>query len=158
MKDTIKRYENVGPEKLADGFVFGILTAEGRVDGERCRELVRAAGELPCTFHRAFDEAGDQREGLEVLIEVGFEAVLTAGGKGKAEQGAERLRELRKWAGSRIEIVVGGGVRSENVVGLMERVGAEWYHSAAIVEGEEASEAEVREIVQALKMEGKVGR
>ena len=110
MKNSIKRYGNVESRNLADGFVFGILTAEGRVDGERCRDLVRSAGELPCTFHRAFDEVGDQREGLEVLIAVVFKAVLTAGGKGKAEEGGERLRELRDWGGGRRERVVGGGV------------------------------------------------
>jgi copper homeostasis protein len=39
-----------------NGFVFGILTKDGKVDRARNEELVRFAAPLPCTFHRAFDE------------------------------------------------------------------------------------------------------
>lgn len=39
-----------------NGFVFGILTKESKVDRVKNAELVRLAAPLPCTFHRAFDE------------------------------------------------------------------------------------------------------
>ena len=174
MRDSIERFRNVVDSEgavgrrrrrkrdgklrgAADGFVFGILTPQGKIDDARCLELIHAAGEgMPCTFHRAFDEVVDQKEALEAVITVGFKAVLTAGGKGSAEEGAERLRELREWARGRIEVIVGGGLRSGNARRLKESLGmrAEWWHSAAIVDGgEEASEEEVRGIVKALKGE-----
>jgi copper homeostasis protein len=138
---------------LADGFVFGILTREGRVDGERCSELVNAAGGKSCTFHRAVDEPSDLdlAEMVEEVVRCGFASVLTSGRGSDAVGGVERLEELRKRFEGRIEIVVGGGVRRGNVGMLRKRVGEGWFHSAAVTgEGEEADEEEARALVEAL--------
>jgi copper homeostasis protein len=43
----------------AEGIVFGILTADGRVDGDRCRCFVRQVGDRAAVFHRAFDITPD---------------------------------------------------------------------------------------------------
>ncbi|OKL63155.1 hypothetical protein UA08_01358 [Talaromyces atroroseus] len=48
-------FNNISFSKV-NGFVFGILTEDGRVDRARNEDLVRLAAPLPCTFHRAFDE------------------------------------------------------------------------------------------------------
>ncbi|CAL3970544.1 unnamed protein product, partial [Diplocarpon coronariae] len=56
MRLDLERFKAAG----ADGFVFGILTEEGKVDTERCRDLVVLAEGMPCTFHRAFDEIPEE--------------------------------------------------------------------------------------------------
>jgi copper homeostasis protein len=105
----------------ADGFVFGILDEENRVDRARCSALIDMAGGKPCTFHRAFDSIPPQEmeSELETVIECGFEAILTSGGPTDASEGREMLGNLVKAAGDRICIIVGGGVRSSNLRGLM---------------------------------------
>lgn len=129
----------------ADGFVFRILTADGLIDEERNKRLLALAGAKPCTFHRAFDGVGDKNAGLEVLVRVGFAGVLTSGiGGGGAVDGKKMLRELVGRADGRIEVIPGGGVRSANLGGLVDCVGARWWHASAVVEGEEASEEELR--------------
>jgi copper homeostasis protein len=54
--------------------VFGILTADGRVDGDRCRRLLGHAGDRAAVFHRAFDITPDPFQAQEQLIDLGFRA------------------------------------------------------------------------------------
>src|SRR5690606_4814948 len=51
-----------------DGFVFGILTPDGRIDKDRCRELIKLCRPLKVTCHRAFDMTRDPEEALEDCI------------------------------------------------------------------------------------------
>ena len=51
----------------ADGFVFGILTPDGRVDIAANRRFVEYVHPKPCTFHKAFDETRNLREALTDL-------------------------------------------------------------------------------------------
>src|SRR5262249_62351641 len=60
-------------------YVFGLLTPDADIDEDRCAELIRLANPTPCVFHRAFDRARNLRTGLEVLIQLGFQRVLTSG-------------------------------------------------------------------------------
>ncbi|EUC49509.1 hypothetical protein COCMIDRAFT_84424 [Bipolaris oryzae ATCC 44560] len=137
---------------LADGFVFGILDAEGRVDEERCTRLVRLAEPRACTFHRAIDDARDLREGVEAVVKCGFKRVLTSGGEKSAVEGVERICRLQEVFGGRIEIIAGGGVRSGNVGVVKGTTGVPWVHSAAVTrEGEEVDGEEVRRIRELLE-------
>ena len=49
----------------ATGVVFGILTAEGKVDIERTRLLVEASQGMDTTFHRAIDMTEDYLQAVE---------------------------------------------------------------------------------------------
>jgi copper homeostasis protein len=65
-------------------------------------------------------------------------------------QGREQVRRLVERAAGRIEVIVGGGVRSGNVEQL-QGTGARWFHSSGIVDGgEEASAEEVQALRRAL--------
>lgn len=133
------------------GFVFGILTAENKVDKQRNRELVELASPFPCTFHRAFDEidTSAMHEAVEDVVDCGFKAILTSGG-GKGESGwtavdgCEVISGLVKALGGRVDVIVGGGVRAKNARVLKERIeGAEYFHSSAILEGDVPSKEEI---------------
>lgn len=152
MKRSIATFAATG---LVAGFVFGVLTADDRVDEGRNVELVRAAGGLPCTFHRAIDLVADLVAGVESVVECGFRSVLTSGGGSGAWEGRERIREVQERCGGRISVIAGGKVRSGNVAGLVEETRVGWVHSAAVTdEGEEVDGEEVRDIVEVL---GRVG-
>jgi len=139
MKSDLLAFKNAG----ASGFVFGILDEKNLVDVVKCRELVEMAGDRPCTFHRAFDIIPPEQmeEQLEVLIECGFKAVLTSGGVGNAVDNSHVLKRLVKAARGRIEVVVGGGVRSGNLK-ILRETGARWFHSSAVVDGGDVASSE----------------
>lgn len=160
MESSISEF--LGVEGGPDGFVFGLLTPTGEVDVEGCRRLVLLANGRPCTFHRAFDAipVSKRFDAVEVILDLGFKAILTSGGAPDAVSGKEVLKELvGRVEGRGCEIIVGGGVRSTNLEGLRRGVGARWWHSSADVRGEGSADGEeVRKLVAMVERDdGDVG-
>ncbi|KQM34159.1 copper homeostasis protein CutC [Chryseobacterium sp. Leaf201] len=118
-----------------DGFVFGILDENDEVNLEQNKELVELAKPYPCTFHRAFDRAKDLENSLEKVIECGFTTILTSGQKPNVSEGKENLKKLVAQSDGRIEILVGGGLRSTNIEEIRDFTKAEYFHSSAITDG-----------------------
>lgn len=116
----------------ADGFVFGILDHDKKVDKTRTAELVRLAHPLPCTFHRAFDVTQDPFAALEDVISSGCKAILSSGGRASALEGMEVLSELVKESRGRITIIPGGGVRASNFARIRSITGATVMHSSCL--------------------------
>ena len=129
MKTSIITFKEGG----ADGFVFGILTSNNEIDEARNTELIELAGETPCSFHRAFDRTADLEKSIQTLIKLGFKTVLTSGGKKSAMEGKEALKSLVQNYSDKIEILIGGGVRSENIEELKKFTGGTSFHSSAIL-------------------------
>lgn len=127
-REVMLRDVLVARELGADGVVIGALRRDGRVDVGLVRMLVDAAGELPVTFHRAFDLTADLSTSLEALIDAGVQRVLTAGGAPNAKEGAPAITALVRQAGSRIVVMAGGGVRQENVRELVDASGVREVH------------------------------
>lgn len=111
MKQDIKLLAEFG----ADGFVFGILDEKGRVNEAACEMLLRAAGDKPCTFHRAFDASSDLDDSLKKIIHLGFQRILTSGGKNTLTEGLPVILELLEKAKDQIIIMPGGGTKPEHV-------------------------------------------
>ncbi|KAJ5712402.1 copper homeostasis protein [Penicillium malachiteum] len=155
MKSDLLALNNCG----ADGFVFGILKktdpgdiSKPWIDIEKNTELIRLAGEKPCTFHRAFDCIPEEDWG-KALIDIakcGFASILTSGGPSgdTAIQCIEKLAllfETLDSVRSRLpegikapEIIIGGGVRASNIQRLTEKAQhAAVYHSSALTTGTE---------------------
>jgi copper homeostasis protein len=126
MRDDILQVAQSG----AEGVVLGLLTADGEVDAERTRALIELARPMEVTFHRAIDMTRDVARPLEDVIASGADRVLTSGGEATAMQGSERIRELVRGARGRIKLMVGGGVRAENVQELASATGAVEFHAA----------------------------
>lgn len=145
MKNSIISFKEAG----ADGFVFGILNANNEIDEAKNAELIALAGEIPCTFHRAFDRTENLEKSIEILIKLGFKTVLTSGGKKSAVEGKENLKKLIQKYSDQIEILIGGGVRSENIAELKEFTGGTSFHSSAITKYNTfVSEAEIKKLKQ----------
>lgn len=113
----------------AAGIVAGVLRRDGSVDEAATARLVAAARPLPFTFHRAFDEVPDPTAALDALIRLGVDRVLTAGGRGTAEEGIPVLRDLVAHAKGRIAILAGGGVRAHNVAAIVRDTGVREVHA-----------------------------
>ncbi|KAH8591468.1 copper homeostasis protein CutC [Bisporella sp. PMI_857] len=123
----------------ADGFVFGVLDSRPNsieIDTRACIELLSAASPRPCTFHRAFDGIPPHlmASKLENLISLGFSSVLTSGCIGDASEGGDVLKNLTLIARGRIDLIIGGGVRSSNLQ-VLRQFDAPWYHSSAVIHG-----------------------
>lgn len=125
-----------------DGFVFGILDENDEANIEQNKTLVELAKPLPCTFHRAFDRAKDLEKSLEKVIECGFTTILTSGQKPNVSEGKENLKKLVALSNGRIEILVGGGLRSSNIEEIKEFTKAGYFHSSAITDGGAFANAE----------------
>jgi len=125
-------------ELKADGIVLGILNKHGRVDTERVREMVEIARPLGVTFHRAFDLTADPFQSLEDVIACGCERLLTSGQSPSAESGAALIRDLELASAGRIKIMAGAGVRSSNVLQIVEHTDVSEVHMSAraVVESE----------------------
>ena len=117
----------------ADGFAFGVLTGDRRVDVRRCKEVLRwlDVARVQIVFHRAFDAVVDQAEALEQLIDLGVRRVMTSGGKPTAAAGAGAIAGLVRQAAGRIEILPAGGVRAGNAGRIVQRTGCDQVHTSA---------------------------
>jgi copper homeostasis protein len=113
----------------ADGFAFGVLTADGRVDGPRCRTLIEQSAGRVAVFHRAFDVTPDPLAALEELIDLGVRRVMTSGQQPTALAGAGLIAELIRVAKGRIEILPAGGIRPQNAAELLARTGCDQVHA-----------------------------
>ena len=129
--DTMERDIAVCRELGVNGIVFGVLDPDGRLARTQVQRLLKAAGPLPVTFHRAFDVCRDPLTMLEELCDLGVERILTSGQRATAPEGSDLIAELVERAGDRIVILPGCGVTPDNVRELIERTGAKEFHATA---------------------------
>jgi copper homeostasis protein len=137
-----------------NGVVLGILTAKGRIDVERTRELVKLAKGMKVTFHRAIDETADLLAALEDVMQTGANRVLTSGGKRTALEGAATIAEMVSQSRGRVTILPGAGINAENAAQVLQKTGASETHSglsSAMPYGSgdyKTFEAEVRKLAE----------
>ena len=128
--ETMLRDIACAREAGATGVVFGILTADGKVDVERTRQLVEASKGMETTFHRAVDMTEDYEAAVEAVIAAGCNRILTSGSYDKAIDGIENIRRAVEIAKGRIEIMAGSGVVAANAKQLAD-VGVDALHFSA---------------------------
>lgn len=111
MKADIVKFKEMG----CKGIVSGVLNNDNTIDLERTKELVELTRPLEFTFHRAFDKIIDPIKGLEELIEIGADRILTSGQEDSAIDGIKLIEKLIEIATNRIAIMPGSGVKSDNI-------------------------------------------
>lgn len=118
----------------ADGFVFGALTDDRRIDVAKCNEIVGNANDMPVTFHRAFDETRPEEKGtnLKVIQDAGFSRILTSGYAETAERGLAELSELCSLA-ERLTIMPGCGITDKNANEILTETKSREFHASARV-------------------------
>jgi len=125
----IMKEDVLAAKKLdADGVVAGILLPDGNIDVERMSIIRDLAGETGFTCHRAFDMTLDKYRALDELISIGLDRILTSGGKNKAPEGKDMIRQVIKKAAGRINIMPGSGVNEQTIVELRDYTGAKEFH------------------------------
>ena len=121
----------VAKELGADGLVFGCLNPDGSVDISAMSRLMKAAGDTPVTFHRAFDHTNYPFKALEDIISLGCTRILTSGCRPTALEGVDLLAQLVEKAGGRIIIMPGCGVKENNIAEIARLSGAREFHFSA---------------------------
>lgn len=134
----------------ADGFVFGALTEDGLLDEQTNQRLLGKASGKPCTLHRAIDHTADILEAASRAEALGFASTLTSGGASAAQEGMDTLAQLVANTTS-LTVMPGGGIRSDHIQSLHEHVGATWYHTSALTQGQVASAEEIMAIRRRLR-------
>jgi copper homeostasis protein len=115
----------------AEEFVFGFLTPTGTVDLEAVRTVLDAIPGCHWTFHRALDNAAD-RGSVRAAIDglPGLDTVLTAGSAAGVAAGIDVLAAESARSGEpgyRPQILVGGGLKADQVPGLLA-LGIDGFH------------------------------
>ncbi len=146
MLDHVKAFHRAG----ADGFVGGFFSSPQEIHEVQLKEFIEACDGRPVTFHRSFDALTDWKKGLDILMKSGCSRLLTSGDGIGAFEGRFRLAEMIAYAGENLKILPGGGIRSSNVMELMEVCQPTEIHTAALrKDGSElVDETELGEIIR----------
>jgi len=113
------------------GVVFGALTKARHVHYEHCQQLLKAAGSMETTFHRAFDVVANPVEAFDQIVEMGFNRLLTSGQAASAEEGVSLIRQLCDRSQDRIVVLAGAGVNSGNAQKIVAATGVRELHASA---------------------------
>ncbi|MDE6368482.1 MAG: copper homeostasis protein CutC, partial [Muribaculaceae bacterium] len=117
----------------ASGVVIGALKDDGSIDYDLSKQLVDCAKNagLSVTFHRAFDLCNDPVAGLEAVMRLGCDRLLTSGQAPDAIKGAAVIAQLAKASDGRLTILAGAGVTPSNIAELIELTGVTEVHASA---------------------------
>ena len=127
MKEDIRQIKDEG----ADGIVTGILLEDGNIDIIRTAELIKIAGPMQVTFHRAFDMSPDPIKSIEDIIKSGARRILSSGHQNSVMDGLVLMKSLIENSGHLINIVPGGGINVKNIKEVIGGCGALEYHLTA---------------------------
>lgn len=120
-------------EAGAQNLVFGVLTEDNKIDSDALDTLMIASQGLPVTFHMAFDEIEDQKAAIDELIEAGVDKILMHGGPLNQPLNIDKIKNLVKYASGRLNILIGGGVNSDNFESLSQMTGTNFVHGTKII-------------------------
>lgn len=130
--EVIKRDVEMCRSLGAHAVVVGFLTADGKIDEAKTREIVRLAEGMEVTFHRAFDELhpSEAAAALETIIDCGCHKLLTSGCFLTAMEGVQVIRQLVEQADGRIGIIAASGVTPSTIGTIVAQTGVKEAHGS----------------------------
>lgn len=152
--DLVNRWKNEGVDGFVIGFA-GISNMHGHLEiaQEWLQSILAIAPQKEWVFHRLIDRLHDPLQSLKILEWMGFRRVLSSGGSKTALDGWENLLAWQS-AFPGLEILAGGGIRSNHVQNLLIRTPNRglWpkggLHASCILPGNEsADEGELNRIL-----------
>ena len=121
----------------SQGVVFGVLTADKKLDKANLEKLIAASKGMEIVFHMAFDELGDedQLEAIDWLSQAGVTRILTrAGVSGDSlEKRFNHYHRILEHASGKIEILPGGGIDLDNRQIFIDQLGVTQLHGTKVV-------------------------
>lgn len=121
----------------SQGFVFGALTADKKLDKANLEKLIAASKGMEIVFHMAFDELSDnnQLEAIDWLSQAGVTRILTrAGVSGDSlEKRFAHYHRILEHAKGKIEILPGGGIDLDNRQTFIDQLGVTQLHGTKVV-------------------------
>ena len=112
----------------AQGVVIGALNEHGLIDKKAVGLMIEQAQGMTVSFHRAFDDTFEFGKSLDTLIELGVNRLLSAGLARNVDLGLSILKEMKAYAGNRIQIMPGGGVNESNITKIRDQVQPDAIH------------------------------
>ena len=121
----------------SQGVVFGVLTAEKKLDKANLEKLIAASKGMEIVFHMAFDELSDedQLEAIDWLSQAGITRILTrAGVSGDSlDKRFAHYHRILEHAKGKIEILPGGGIDLDNRQTFIDQLGVTQLHGTKVV-------------------------
>ena len=121
----------------SQGVVFGLLTADKKLDKANLERLIAASKGMEIVFHMAFDELSDedQLEAIDWLSQAGVTRILTrAGVSGDSlEKRFAHYHRILEHAKGKIEILPGGGIDLDNRQTFIDQLGVTQLHGTKVV-------------------------
>jgi copper homeostasis protein len=127
MLNDILLFKSLG----CNGIALGVQKTDGKVDTEKLKKLVDKATPMKVTYIRAFDLVPDVFQALDDLIVCGCERVLTSGQVPYAIDSLPLIKKMTDYAGNRISIMPGSGIRADNVETVLKETGVKEIHTSA---------------------------
>ena len=151
-KEIDKMIDNIEicKEKNCKGVVFGILDHTFSVDIKKCKKLMSLCDGLSTTFHMAFDKCKNPIESMRKIIDLGFDRILTSGGKNNVMDGLEFIEKLVYKSDDMISIMPGSNLRSYNIDLFLKNNRIRDFHSSCYINGKFSIE-EARQINTKIK-------
>ena len=121
----------------SQGVVFGVLTADKKLDKPNLEKLIAASKGMEIVFHMAFDELSeeDQLEAIDWLSQAGVNRILTRAGVSgdPLEKRFAHYHRILEHAKGKIEILPGGGIDLDNRQTFIDQLGVTQLHGTKVV-------------------------
>ena len=112
------------------GVVLGAQGGDGGLDLPLMKRLLTAAHGMGTTLHRVVDIVPDPLMATDQAAQLGFDRILTSGGRPTAPEGTAMIASMIARADGRLSVMPGSGLTPENLAEILIGTGATEVHAS----------------------------